>query len=143
MLGIKNCPAFNITTTYTNFTYTLNITNQYIKSKTIKYTLIINSNILTHTYNPTNHKTIIIFNNNTNTTILTTSKKPKIISTHLHTNNNYNKLLTLPNTNHINPKNSIHLTITNNKIFKITITKLTHIINKTLTTNNLNHSQLN
>ncbi len=44
--------------------------------------------------------------------------KSRIISTHLHADGSYGELLTLPNADRVNQRNSIHLTMAGNEVFK-------------------------
>ncbi|MEN1558047.1 beta-ketoacyl-ACP synthase III, partial [Pseudomonas aeruginosa] len=74
--------------------------------------------------------------------VLAASEEPGIISTHLHADGSYGELLTLPNADRVNPENSIHLTMAGNEVFKVAVTELAHIVDETLTANNLDRSQL-
>ncbi|MFO6484966.1 hypothetical protein ACLBR5_21290 [Escherichia coli] len=51
-------------------------------------------------------------------------------------------MLTLPNADRVNPENSIHLTMAGDEVFKVAVTELAHIVDETLTANNLDRSQL-
>ncbi|VFS82140.1 Malonyl CoA-acyl carrier protein transacylase [Kluyvera cryocrescens] len=56
--------------------------------------------------------------------VLGASEEQGIISTHLHADGSYGKLLTLPNADRVNPDNSIYLTMAGNEVFKVAVTEL-------------------
>ena len=84
----------------------------------------------------------IFFGDGAGAAVLAASEEPGIISTHLHADGSYGELLTLPNADRVNPENSIHLTMAGNEVFKVAVTELAHIVDETLTANNLDRSQL-
>ena len=119
MLGIKGCPAFDVAAACAGFTYALSVADQYVKSGAVKYALVVGSDVLARTCDPTDRGTIIIFGDGS-----------------------YGELLTLPNADRVNPENSIHLTMAGNEVFKVAVTELAHIVDETLAANNLDRSQL-
>lgn len=141
-LHIKDTIAFDVAAACSGFIYALSIANQYIKNGVVKYALIIGSDVLSHTLNPKDRKTLILFGDGAGAVILGSSKNPGIISTHLHSDGHYGHLLTLPNYNRLNPDSSIYLKMSGNKVFKIAISILTQIINETLYANKLHQDEL-
>ena len=121
MLGIKGCPAFDVAAACAGFTYALSVADQYVKSGAVKYALVVGSDVLARTCDPTDRGTIIIFGD---------------------ADGSYGELLTLPNADRVNPENSIHLTMAGNEVFKVAVTELAHIVDETLAANNLDRSQL-
>ena len=61
MLGIKGCPAFDVAAACAGFTYALSVADQYVKSGAVKYALVVGSDVLARTCDPTDRGTIIIF----------------------------------------------------------------------------------
>ena len=137
MLGIKGCPAFDVAAACAGFTYALSVADQYVKSGAVKYALVVGSDVLARTCDPTDRGTIIIFGDGAGAAVLAASEEPGIISTHLHADGSYGELLTLPNADRVNPENSIHLTMAGNEVFKVAVTELAHIVDETLAANNL------
>lgn len=142
MLGIKGCPAFDVGAACAGFTYALSIADQYVKSGSVKYALVIGADVLARTCDPTDRGTIIIFGDGAGAAVLGASEEQGIISTHLHADGSYGALLTLPNADRVNPENSIHLTMAGNEVFKVAVTELAHIVDETLSANNLDRSAL-
>lgn len=123
MLGIKGCPAFDVAAACAGFTYALSVADQYVKSGAVKYALVVGSDVLARTCDPTDRGTIIIFGDGAGAAVLAASEEPGIISTHLHADGSYGELLTLPNADRVNPENSIHLTMAGNEVFKVAVTE--------------------
>ncbi len=96
MLGIKGCPAFDVAAACAGFTYALSVADQYVKSGAVKYALVVGSDVLARTCDPTDRGTIIIFGDGAGAAVLAASEEPGIISTHLHADGSYGELLTLP-----------------------------------------------
>ena len=108
-----------------------------MKSGAVKYALVVGSDVLARTCDPTDRGTIIIFGRWRGALrVLAASEEPGIISTHLHADGSYGELLTLPNADRVNPENSIHLTMAGNEVFKVAVTELAHIVDETLAANN-------
>ncbi|WET39129.1 beta-ketoacyl-ACP synthase III [Citrobacter enshiensis] len=142
MLGIKGCPAFDVAAACAGFTYALSVADQYVKSGSVKHALVVGSDVLARTCDPTDRGTIIIFGDGAGAVVLSASEEPGIISTHLHADGRYGELLTLPNADRVNPENSIHLTMAGNEVFKVAVTELARIVDETLEANGLSRSDL-
>ena len=142
MLGVKGAPAFDIAAACAGFTYALSVADQYVKSGAVKYALVIGADTLARTCDPTDRGTIIIFGDGAGAVVLGASEEQGIISTHLHADGSYGKLLTLPNADRVNPDNSIYLTMAGNEVFKVAVTELARIVDETLAANNLDRSEL-
>lgn len=136
-LHIKDAIAFDLSAACSGFVYALSIADKYIKHGGVEYALVIGSDTLSHTLNPNDRSTLILFGDGAGAVILGRSENPGIISTHLHANGYYGDLLTLPNYNRKNPSIPPYLTMSGNKVFKIAISILINIINETLHVNNL------
>ncbi|WWO98632.1 MAG: beta-ketoacyl-ACP synthase III [Candidatus Dasytiphilus stammeri] len=141
LLGInKHCvAAFDVAAACTGFIYAISIADQYIKNGMVKYALVIGSDILSHRLDPNDPKTIILFGDGAGAVVLGFSKKPGILSTHLHADGRYGDLLKLPGSGHISSKysSSYYLTMEGKKLFKIAINKLRDLIDETLKLNNI------
>lgn len=142
MLGVKGCPAFDVAAACAGFTYALSVADMYVKSGAVKHAMVIGSDVLARTCNPEDRGTIIIFGDGAGAVLLGTSEEPGIISTHLHADGSYGELLTLPNVDRVNPENPTFLMMAGNEVFKVAVTELAHIVDETLTANNLDRSEL-
>lgn len=142
LLEIKGCPAFDVAAACAGFTYALSIADQYVKSGAVKHALVIGSDVLARTCDPADRGTIIIFGDGAGAAVLSASEEQGIISTHLHADGSYGELLTLPNLDRVTPENPTYLTMTGNEVFKVAVTELAHIVEETLTANNIDRAEL-
>lgn len=137
MLNIHDVIAFDLAAACAGFIYALSVAEQYIKNNSLKYALVIGSDTLTRTLNPKDRNTLILFGDGAGAVVVKNSNTPGIISTHLHANGKYGKLLLLKYKNHYCYKQGPYLSMIGNEVFKIAVTKLTNVIKETLKTNNL------
>ncbi|AKC60565.1 beta-ketoacyl-ACP synthase III [Blochmannia endosymbiont of Camponotus (Colobopsis) obliquus] len=134
--------AFDLSAACAGFAYALSVADQYIKNGMIEYALVIGSDTLSHTLDPKDRGTLILFGDGAGAVILGRSETPGIISTHLHADGRYGDLLTLPYYNRKFPAISYYLTMSGSKVFKIAVTVLAHIVDETMHANNLDRGQL-
>lgn len=142
MLGIKGCPAFDVAAACAGFTYALSVADQFVKNGSVRYALVIGSDALSRTLDPTDRGTIIIFGDGAGAVVLGQSEDPGIYSTHLHADGHYGPLLTLPNQNRLSPEDSTYLTMQGNDVFKVAVTELANIVEETLSANQIDKSEL-
>lgn len=138
MLKINDVTAFDLAAACAGFTYAINVAEQYIKNNILKYALVIGTDILSRSLNPDDRSTLILFGDGAGAVVLGASKKPGIISTHLHANGKYGKLLFLKYKNKKFNQNGPYLSMVGNEVFKIAVTKLVDIVNETLKFNKIN-----
>ncbi|URJ24911.1 beta-ketoacyl-ACP synthase III [Candidatus Blochmannia ocreatus (nom. nud.)] len=142
-LRIKDTIAFDLSAACSGFVYALDIANQYVKHGNVEYALVVGSDILSHTLDPTDRGTLILFGDGAGAVILGRSKTPGIISTHLHADGYYGNLLTLSNYNRYSSSMSDnYLKMSGNKVFKMAVSIVTRVINEALDVNNLCQDEL-
>ncbi|OON40680.1 3-oxoacyl-ACP synthase [Izhakiella australiensis] len=141
-LEINDCAAFDIAAACAGFTYALSIADQYVKNGALKYALVIGADSLVRTLNPEDRGTVILFGDGAGAVVLGASEAPGIISTHLHADGRYGQLLTLPYPSRDPQAETAWLTMSGNEVFKVAVTELAHIVEETLSANNLDRSEL-
>ena len=141
-LGINDTIAFDMAAACAGFAYALSVADNYIKSGAIEYALVIGSDMLSRTLDPSDRGTLILFGDGAGAVLLGRSEQPGIISTHLHADGRYGDLLTLPYHNRLDPTQPAFLTMSGNEVFKVAVTELAHIVDETLNANQLDHSEL-
>ncbi|XOD70251.1 MAG: beta-ketoacyl-ACP synthase III [Sodalis sp. (in: enterobacteria)] len=141
-LGIRDCIAFDLAAACAGFTYTLSVADTYIKNGALDYALLVGSDILSHTLDPEDRGTLILFGDGAGAVVLGRSDTPGIISTHLHADGRYGDLLQLPYHNRMDPTASTYLTMSGNEVFKVAVTELAHIVDETLSANALDRREL-
>ncbi|WP_130834714.1 beta-ketoacyl-ACP synthase III [[Erwinia] mediterraneensis] len=142
MLGINDSAAFDLAAACAGFTYALSVADQYIKSGAVKYALVIGSDVLARTLDPTDRGTIILFGDGAGAVVLGQSEEPGILSTHLHADGRYGQLLSLPYQDRAQQDQPAYLSMSGNEVFKVAVTELAHIVDETLRANNLDHEML-
>ncbi len=142
MLEIDDCAAFDLAAACAGFTYALSVADQYIKNGVVKHALVIGADVLARTLDPNDRGTIILFGDGAGAVVLGQSEEPGILSTHLHADGRYSKLLTLPYQDRENQDQPAYLTMAGNEVFKVAVTELAHIVDETLQANNLDREML-
>lgn len=141
-LGMGDSIAFDLAAACAGFAYALSVADQYAKHGALQYALVIGSDTLSHTLDPKDRGTLILFGDGAGAVLLGCSETPGILSTHLHADGRYGDLLTLPYHNRLNHTSSAYLSMSGNEVFKVAVTELTHIVDETLSANNLNRDEL-
>ncbi|NKI74582.1 ketoacyl-ACP synthase III [Dickeya sp. CFBP 2040] len=141
MLGIKDMIAFDLAAACAGFAYALSVADQYVKSGAVDYALVVGSDALSRTLDPTDRSTLILFGDAAGAVLLGRSEEPGILSTHLHADGSYGNLLSLPNTNRQEPTPA-YLSMAGNEVFKVAVTELAHIVEETLDASGLDKSKL-
>lgn len=141
MLDIKGCAAFDVAAACAGFTYALSIADQYVKNGAVKHALVIGSDTLSRTLDPTDRGTVILFGDGAGAVVLSASEEAGILSTHIHADGHYGELLTLPNRQRYT-EDQAYLTMAGNEVFKVAVTELAHIVDESLAANNLERSDL-
>ncbi|URJ26380.1 beta-ketoacyl-ACP synthase III [Blochmannia endosymbiont of Camponotus modoc] len=141
-LHIRDTIAFDLSAACSGFVYALGVADQYVKNGSVDYALVVGSDTLSHTLNPRDRGTLVLFGDGAGAVVLGRSKTPGIISIHLHADGDHGDLLTLPNCNRKSPSISNYLTMSGNKVFKIAVSVLARVIDETLNVNNLHQAEL-
>jgi 3-oxoacyl-[acyl-carrier-protein] synthase-3 len=141
-LGINNnCPAFDVAGACAGFIYGLSIADQYIRSGTIKYALVVGVEALSRIVDWTDRSTCILFSDGAGAVVLGVDTKPGVIATHTHADGNYKDLLFAAN--HIGElKEPSYIKMKGSEVFKIAVTKLGNIVDETLAKNNIDKKQI-
>ena len=142
MLGIKDSAAFDLAAACAGFTYALSVADQYIKNGAVKYALVIGSDVLSRKLDPEDRGTVILFGDGAGAVLLGASEEQGIISTHMHADGHYGNLLTLAYPSQTEPEKPAYVTMAGNEVFKVAVTELAHIVDETLTANNLDRTAL-
>lgn len=78
--------TFDITAACSGFIFGLNVAEQYLKSKTCKYVLVVASEVMTRTLNWKDRATCVLWGDGAGAALLTLDKQGhEVLSSHLHT----------------------------------------------------------
>lgn len=143
-LGCHAIPAFDVAAACAGFIYALSTADNFIKAGASKTILVIGADRITHTCEPGDRSTIILFGDGAAAVIIQATEDIGIISTSLYADGRYGELLKLPNVAYgdIESFNNAYLSMKGSEVFKVAINKLSELVIETLEQNNIQASDL-
>lgn len=143
-LNIKNnCAAFDVQAVCTGFVYGLTIADKFIKSGSVKNALVIGAESMSRIIDWTDRDTCVLFGDGAGAVVLQASEQPGILSTHIHCDGSYNKLLNVPTgPGSAVSEASAFIEMQGNDVFKVAVRTLSTIVDETLAANNLDKKDI-
>jgi 3-oxoacyl-[acyl-carrier-protein] synthase III len=144
-LGIKNCVAFDVQAACSGSIFALSIADQYIKSGAAKTVLVVGSEICSRIVDWTDRSTCILFGDGAGAILLSASEEAGILSTHIHSDGEYEDMLYCPNpqvATDINKHEAGYISMRGNEVFKVAVNTLGRIVDETLEANNMDKSEI-
>jgi 3-oxoacyl-[acyl-carrier-protein] synthase-3 len=145
-LGIHGCPAFDIQAVCTGFVYALGIADKFIRSGSSQCALVIGAETLSRIVDWSDRGTCVLFGDGAGAVIVEASRKPGIISSHLHADGQYKELLTVPagiSQGYDKVRsNQAFVQMQGNEVFKVAVNTLGRIVDETLEANGLKKSDI-
>lgn len=137
-LGIAGCPAFDIQAVCSGFIYALATADNFIKAAGAKCALVIGADTFSRITDYTDRSNSILWGDGAGAVILQASTEAGVISTHLHADGHYEKML------HVPRKAEGHETVhmEGNAVFKMAVNTLDQIVDETLAANNMQKSDI-
>lgn len=140
-LGIADCAAFDVQAACSGFVFALSVADQYIRAGSARHVLVVGTEINSRLVDWSDRATCILFGDGAGAMVLGAGSEPGILSTHIHSDGQYNDLLYVPN-----PANgggeSRFLKMEGNEVFKIAVKTLGQIVDETLEANGLSQSDI-
>jgi 3-oxoacyl-[acyl-carrier-protein] synthase III len=137
-LGIPGCPAFDVQAVCSGFIYALATADNFIKVGSAKCALVIGAESFSRIVDYTDRSNCILWGDGAGAVILQASHDQGIISTHLHADGNYEKMLHVPRKE--NGLDTVHME--GNAVFKMAVNTLDQIVDETLSANNMQKSDI-
>ena len=144
-LGIKNTVAFDVQAACSGSIFALSIADQYIKSGAAKTVLVVGSEICSRIVDWTDRGTCILFGDGAGAILLSASDETGILSTHIHSDGEYEDLLYCPNpqvATDANKHEAGYISMRGNEVFKVAVNTLGRIVDETLEANNMDKSDI-
>lgn len=144
-LGIKNCVAFDIQAACSGSLFALSIADQYIKSGAARKVLVVGSELCSRIVDWTDRGTCILFGDGAGAVLLAASTEAGILSTHIHSNGEFEDLLYCPNpqvATKSNQEEPGYINMRGNEVFKVAVNTLGRIVDETLEANNMEQSDI-
>ncbi|HSH54808.1 MAG TPA: beta-ketoacyl-ACP synthase III [Methylotenera sp.] len=139
-LGIAGCPAFDIQAVCSGFVYALATADKFIKSGSAKCALVIGAETFSRITDWTDRGNCILLGDGAGAVILQASEEQGIISTHLHADGQYVKMLHVPRKAEPNSRDTIIME--GNAVFKMAVNTLDAIVDESLTANGMQKSDI-
>ncbi|MEQ1638394.1 MAG: beta-ketoacyl-ACP synthase III [Methylococcales bacterium] len=144
-LGIKQCVSFDVQAACSGSIFALSIADQYIKTGMYRNVLVVGSEICSRVVDWSDRGTCILFGDGAGALLLGASDTPGILSTHIHSDGQYEELLYLPNPQCALPANVEELgfiIMRGNEVFKVAVNTLGRIVDETLEANDMQKSDI-
>ncbi len=144
-LGVKSCPAFDLQAVCSGFVYGLATADKFIKSGSTKCAIVIGADTISKITDWTDRGNCILWGDGAGAVVLKASDEQGIISTHLHADGEYEKLLHVPRDSSQNDgkpcaEGKVHME--GNAVFKMAVNTLDAIVDETLAANSLEKSDI-
>lgn len=138
-LGIGGCPAFDIQAVCTGFVYALTVADKFIKAGGVNNVLVIGAEAFSRIIDWTDRNTCVLFGDGAGAVVLQASEQPGILSTHIHSDGNFNQLLHVPTGpgSHDFNEDTAYVDMQGNEVFKVAVKTLSTIVDETLEANNM------
>ena len=140
-LDIHGCPAFDIQAVCTGFVYALGVADKFIRTGAARNALVVGAETITRIVDWSDRTTCVLFGDGAGAVVLQASDEPGILSTHLHADGSYEKLLMVPygvsSGYEQMLKEEAFIQMKGNEVFKVAVNTLGRIVDETLEANGL------
>ncbi len=140
-LDIHGCAAFDVQAVCTGFVYAMGVADKFIRTGSARCVLVVGAETLSRIVDWTDRGTAILFGDGAGAVILEASEEPGILSTHLHADGAYEKLLHVPG-GISNGLTDLTMDMKGNEVFRMAVNTLGRIADETLAANNMQKSDL-
>jgi 3-oxoacyl-[acyl-carrier-protein] synthase-3 len=144
LLGAGDCAAFDVQAACSGFIYGLGIAHQFIKAGGAKKALVIGSEANSRILNMADRSTCVIFGDGAGAVVLEASEEQGVLSTHLHTDGQYQDMLFVNNPIKDQKQHGeqAYMTMLGNDVYKVAVKTLGRIVDETLDANNMQKSDV-
>ena len=137
-LGIAGCAAFDVQAVCSGFVYALTVADNFIKAGTHRCVLVIGADSFSRITDYTDRSNCILWGDGAGAVILQASDKQGVLSTHIHADGQYEKMLHVPRTGGTQD----YVQMEGNAVFKMAVNTLDQIVDETLVANGLQKSNV-
>lgn len=137
-LGISGCPAFDVQAVCSGFVYALTVANNFIKAGANQCVLVIGAETFSRITDYSDRSNCILWGDGAGAVILKASTEPGIISTHIHADGHYEKMLHVPR----GEVGQDYVAMEGNAVFKMAVNTLDQIVDETLEANQMQKSDI-
>jgi 3-oxoacyl-[acyl-carrier-protein] synthase-3 len=144
-LGLRRGAAFDVQAACSGFIYALSIADQFIRAGSAKYVLVVGSELNSRLVDWSDRSTCVLFGDGAGAVVVGATDKPGLLSTHIHSDGQYQDLLYVPNPNACfsdDETASRYLKMQGNEVFKVAVNTLGRIVDETLADNGLDKADI-
>ena len=143
-LGAGDCAAFDVQAACSGFIYGLGIAHQFIKAGGAKKALVIGSEANSRILDMSDRGTCVIFGDGAGAVVVEASDDKGILSTHLHTDGQYQDMLYINNPIKDQKQHGeqSYMRMIGNDVYKVAVKTLGRIVDETLDANNMQKSDV-
>ncbi|SFR44195.1 3-oxoacyl-[acyl-carrier-protein] synthase III [Marinobacter daqiaonensis] len=146
-LGIHGCPAFDIQAVCSGFVYALSVVDKFIRTGSSKKALVVGAEVFSRIVNWEDRGTCVLFGDGAGAVIVEADEETGILSTHIHSDGQYEELLHVPcgiSSNYEQVKaGGAFIEMKGNEVFKVAVNTLGKIVDETLEANQMQKSDIN
>ena len=140
-LGIRGCGAFDVQAACSGFVYALDLADRYIRTGAAKNVLVIGAETLSRVTNWEDRTTAVLFGDGAGAVVLQEADEPGILSTHIHSDGQYEDLLQVPHGissgYDVTRAGQAFIQMDGNAVFRRAVATLDSIARETLDKNNI------
>ena len=134
-LGARDCPAYDLQAVCSGFVYALDAARRYLATGGGETALVIGAEVLSRIVDWSDRSTCVLFGDGAGAVVLRRAEAPGVLSTHLHADGRYDRLLQVPPAAPGAPGPFIEMQ--GNEVFRMAVTTLGRIVDETLAANDL------
>lgn len=139
-LGVPGGAAFDVQAACSGFIYALSIADQFIRAGSARHVLVVGSELNSRLVDWSDRSTCVLFGDGAGAVVLGATSQPGLLSTHIHSDGQYQDLLYVPNPNAAFSEDETatrYLKMQGNEVFKVAVNTLGRIVDETLADNGL------
>ncbi len=143
-LGARGCASFDVQAACSGFIYALGIANQFIRAGGAKKALVVGTEANSRILDYSDRSTCVIFGDGAGAVVIEASEEPGILSTHMHSDGQYQDLLYINNPIKDQKQwgDEAYMTMHGNDVYKVAVKTLSRIVDETLEANNMAKSDV-
>lgn len=142
-LGAAGGAAFDVQAVCSGFVYALATADLFIRNGHCRHALVVGAEIYSRILNWSDRATCVLFGDGAGAVVLSASDAPGIMSSHLHADGRYSKLLAVPGqVSHGAISGEPLLTMEGNAVFRFAVKVLVELADEALAANGLQKSDI-
>jgi 3-oxoacyl-[acyl-carrier-protein] synthase-3 len=140
-LGSAGCPVFDMQAVCSGFVYALATAEKFIRSGSAKCALVVGADTMSRITDWSDRSNCILWGDGAGAVIVQASDTQGIISSHLHADGHYEKMLYVPS-GVSQKQGGDTILMEGNPVFKIAVNTLDQIVDETLQANGMQQSEI-